>query len=203
MKEVTLQVPDGKRVEWKEVNGMTLPVLVDDVQQDNRPVTERIKTFEDAYYALDSESPLRKEWNALAEAIRQSACIGKDIVAFLQLRIIAAALNEGWEPQFTDNEYRYYPYFIQYTREEVDKMDEEERKELWLFGGYSNHGSNCGLAYAFSSDVWSNSDANYSARLAVKSSELAEYFGTQFISIWANFACLPALAFEFGIPEKA
>ena len=200
MKEVTLQVPDGKKVEWREVNGVTVPVLVDEQQQDNRPVTERIKTFEDAYYALDSEHPLRKEWDALAEAIRQSVGIGKDIVAFLQLRIIAAALNEGWVPQFTKGEYRYYPYFVLYTQQEVDDMDEEDKKELWLFGT-SYHGALCGLAVATSYAAWSYSPANDSARLAVKSSELAKYFGKQFIGIWANYACPPA--FDCASPKKA
>jgi len=39
--------------------------------------------------------------------------------------------------------------------------------KLWLFGGNSNNGSNCGLAYANSNNVWSNSNANISARLTI------------------------------------
>ena len=37
--------------------------------------------------------------------------------------------------------------------------------QVWLFGG-SNRGSKCGLAYAHSTGVWSNSDSSFSARLA-------------------------------------
>lgn len=37
--------------------------------------------------------------------------------------------------------------------------------ELWLFGGNSNNGANCGIAYANSNNVWTNSNANISARL--------------------------------------
>lgn len=37
--------------------------------------------------------------------------------------------------------------------------------ELWLFGGNSNNGSNCGLAYSNSNNAWSNSNSNISARL--------------------------------------
>ena len=37
--------------------------------------------------------------------------------------------------------------------------------KLWLFGGNSNNGSKCGLAYANSNNVWSNSNSNISARL--------------------------------------
>lgn len=38
--------------------------------------------------------------------------------------------------------------------------------QLWLFGGASYNASACGLAYAASDDAWTNSNANYSARLA-------------------------------------
>ena len=37
--------------------------------------------------------------------------------------------------------------------------------KLWLFGGNSNNGANCGLAYANSNNAWTNSNANISARL--------------------------------------
>lgn len=36
--------------------------------------------------------------------------------------------------------------------------------KLWLFGGNSNNGANCGLAYANSNNGWAHSDANISAR---------------------------------------
>ena len=38
--------------------------------------------------------------------------------------------------------------------------------QLWLFGGNSNSGSNCGLTYVDSSSAWTTSDAGCSARLA-------------------------------------
>ena len=53
--------------------------------------------------------------------------------------------------------------------------------QLWLFGGSSHFGALCGLAYAYSSDAWSASVADFSARLAyygdinkVSSARLAE-----------------------------
>lgn len=36
--------------------------------------------------------------------------------------------------------------------------------KLWLFGGNSNFGANCGLAFASSIAGWAHSDANISAR---------------------------------------
>lgn len=194
MKEVTLQVPDGKSVEWKEVNGVTIPVLVDEpsveAKKDDRLVIERIKTFENAMEELGEDNTFVKEyWAVVNVEIELSA----DIMAFLKLRIIAAALNEGWIPQFTDEEVRWYPWFTLWTKEELADKSEEWKKDraLWLFGGRSNFGASCGLASATSSFAWSGSDANFSARLAVKNEELAVYFGKQFISIWADYVVIP------------
>lgn len=47
-----------------------------------------------------------------------------------------------------------------------DYYSYEETGQPWLFGGRSNLGAYCGLAYAHSSNAWSNSDSGISARLA-------------------------------------
>ena len=181
-KTINIEIPEGKRAEWKEVNGVTTLVLVDEV--DNRPITERIKTFEDARDELGDEHPLVKEYWGV---ININLDIKQDLISYLKLRIICAALNEGWEPQFTNDEYRHYPWFYIYTQEDIDNMDEEKKKSLWLFSGGSNDGACCGLAAAHSYYAWSASVARVSARLAVKSEELAKYFGQQFIDIWADY----------------
>ena len=175
-KKIEIEIPEGKVAEWKEINGLATLVLTD--EKDNRPVTERIKTFEDAMLATGMTIPLDDN---------QLSYLPKDVVAYMKLRIIAAALNEGWEPQFTTKEYRWYTWFYLYTQEDIDKMDEEKNKKLWLFGGNSNNGAVCGLAGASSDAAWSFSDAAFSARLAVKSEALAKYFGQQFINIWADY----------------
>ena len=185
-KKIEIQIPEGKVAEWKEINGVTTLVLVDEV--DNRPVTERIKTFEDAMRATGMTIPLDDN---------QLSYLPKDVVAYMKLRIIAAALNELHEatldefPKFTTDEYRWYPWFYLYTQKEIDNMDEEKKKSLWLFGGRSDYGSRCGLAAADSFNAWSYSSSSFSARLAVKSEELAEYFGQQFIDIWSDYVALP------------
>ena len=38
--------------------------------------------------------------------------------------------------------------------------------QLWLFGGYSDSASRCGLASAYSNNAWTNSNSAFSARLA-------------------------------------
>ena len=187
MKEITVAVPDGKKAEW--VNGVL--TLIDEEVNDNRPVMERIKTFEDACRELGKRAE-SNEGIALLLADYESNASNiktKGTLAYMKLCIITAALNEGWKPQFTNDEYRWYPWFTFWTEEELKEKSEQWKKDhaLWMFGGYSSLGSNCGLAYASSDYAWSYSSALFSARLAVKSEELAVYFGKQFISIWADY----------------
>ena len=184
-KKIEIEIPEGKVAEWQEINGVTTLVMVDEV--DNRPVTERIKTFEDACNELGEENVLVQAYRTAEFNTSGNQNDVSDVVAYLKLRVIAEALNEGWEPQFTTNEYRHYPWFYIYTQEEIDNMDEEKKKSLGLFGGSSHGGSNCGLAFAYSNSAWSASYSALSARLAVKSEALAKYFGQQFIEIWADY----------------
>lgn len=187
MKEITIAVPDGKKAEW--VNGVL--TLIDEEVNDNRPVMERIKTFEDACRELGKRAEsnegialLLADYESNADNIKTKGTLG-----YMKLCIIAAALNEGWEPQFTEDEYRWFPWFTLWTEEELKEKSEQWKKDhsLWLFGGRSDIGSSCGLAFSLSSYAWASSYARYSARLAVKSEELADYFGKQFIDIWADY----------------
>lgn len=180
MKTISIEIPDGKKAEWK--NGVL--TLVD--EKDNRPVTERIKTLSDAANALGALHPFVEELNRVEEA----DVVSPDLLAYLKLRIIVAALNEGWEPQFTTDEYRWFPWFYLYTQEEIDKMDEAKKKRLVLFGGSADDGSLCGLVFAGSNYAWSPSDSVIGSRLALKSEELAAYCGNQFADIWADFVVI-------------
>lgn len=152
-------------------------------------VRERINTFHDAYCELGNEHPFVISYE---KYVNTASGEEADVIAYLKLRIIAAALNEGWEPQFTEDETRYYPWYTLWTKEELAQKSEEWKKEhsLWLFGGASLNGATCGLASAASVHAWSPSSAALSARLAVKSDELAEFFGKQFIDIWADYVLI-------------
>ena len=154
--------------------------------KEKKPVTERVKTFDDAC----------KELGIDAEAIQQqwqdAGITMLDEVAYQKLRIITAALNEGWEPDFTnDDEYRYYPYLCLWTKEELEDKDEawkdDHNLQLCFGGGYSDYGAYFGLASAYSYDAWSSAHASLSARLAHKTEELAIYSGKQFTELWANY----------------
>lgn len=182
-KEITIHVPDGKRAEW--INGIL--TLVDEQKVDNRPVTERIKTFADARKALGDKHPLVEQYRLTAVAYKGDP-MTEDLIAYLKLRIICAALNEGWKPTFDEDEDRYYSWFCIYTKEEYDELDEDEKKECrvvcsspFISDAY------CGLVYANAFKALSFSASKYSPRLAFKTRELAEYCGKQFIEIWADF----------------
>lgn len=182
-KQITIPVPDGKRAEW--IDGVL--TLVDEPKVDNRPVTERIKTFEDARESLGDEHPLVKEYWGV---VNVDLGITQDLIAYLKLRIIVAALNEGWEPMFTKDEKRYYPWFYFYTKEEYDKLDNEEKWRCVLRSVFSANSSsgfvNCVVGYyASSSNIYGGS------RLAFRTRELAAYAGRQFIEEWADFMFNP------------
>lgn len=187
-KEIKIEIPEGKVAEWEEINGVTTLVLTDEA--DSRPVTERIKTFEDACRELERMAEKGDDTAANLLSDYESNCnniLVKQTLATMKLSIIAYALNEGWEPQFTTDEYRYYPWFFLYTQEKINRMDEEKKKSLWRFRVYSINGSDCVLAYANSHCTWPNELPSFSVLIAVKSKELSEYFGNQFIDIWADY----------------
>lgn len=92
-----------------------------------KDIMERVKTFEDACRELGEEHPFVRSYNGYANNIHENNKNDTDILAYLKLRIICAALNEGWEPQFTEDEWRYYPWFWLYTQKEINDMDEDEK----------------------------------------------------------------------------
>ena len=199
MGEIKVTVPDGKKAEWKDLNGVTVLTLVDadnnqqsEYVPDPRPVTERIKTFEDACDDLNRRAQAGdKLANDLMTDLQFNSPRTPDLLAYIQLRIITYALNEGWVPQFTEDEYRYYPYFYLYTQKEIDDMSEDDKAQLLLVGGHASHGAQCGLSYAPSNDGFSYSSTYVVARLAFKSSELAKYAGNQFREIYSALLFKP------------
>lgn len=184
---IQVEIPAGKKAAW--VDGFLKLVDTEEEQKkDERPITERVKTFEDACKELGEDHKLVQQFKAIQEAIAED----KEATAYFKLGIITAALNEGWEPDFTnDDEYRYYPYLCLWTKEELEDKDEawkdDHNLQLWRGGGISYSGAYCGLAFANSYNAWSIASALLLARLAHKTEELAIYSGKQFTELWANY----------------
>lgn len=175
-KKLEIEIPEGKTAVWR--NGIL--TLIDEPEKD---VRKRIKTFEDACHEIGIDA---EAWN------RDKISLGlePDVLAFLKLRIIVKALNEGWEPRFTEDECRYYPWFILYTGEEYNKLDEEEKSRV-VYRSFSNAHAFGGVSFAVANYDSSLSNAFFGVRLAFKTSELAAYCGRQFLDIWADFVFLP------------
>ena len=182
-KKVEIEIPVGKKAVW--VNGVL--TLVDEKPQD---VTERIKTFADACRELGSDHPFVKAYNGYLSHIHQHDMNDYDLVAYLQLRIITAALNEGWEPQFTKGERRWYFWYDLITKEQYDKLSAEDKSRVVGRGGYSAFAYN-GLVCSHAIHASSLSYTYSGSRLAFKSEKLAAYAGRQFAEIYADFCFKP------------
>lgn len=172
MRKLEIEIPDGKMAQW--VNNVL--TLVDEKPQN---VMERIKTFEDAVEELSNRAMNGdKDAGKLLDEWKISSHVGsKDLLAYLKLRIITSALNEGWKPEFEEEtERRYYPWFKLNTSRVVGRD-----------GNFAH--VHFGLVYADADYTSSYSYTIDGSRLAFKSKELAEYAGKQFVEIYEEY-CL-------------
>lgn len=153
------------------------------------PIQVRVQTFEDAVRELGDEHPAVRTYNSFKYGYSAKE---PDVMAYLKLRIITAALNEGWEPQFTEDERRWYCWYNLISKEDLDSMSEEEKKERRVVGRANfNASAYGGLVYSNAYYVSTYSYAYFGSRLAFKSEELAEYAGKQFIEIYADYCFIP------------
>ena len=150
-----------------------------------KDIMERVKTFEDACEVLGE---YHQYVMAYREWIRIYYAYCKDVSAYLKLRIICAALNDGWKPTNSDGECRYYPWFYIYTKKEYEKLNKDEKKKCRVVGRQSYD------AYAFGGVVFSSlnisTSSSYSyhgSQIVFKTRELAEYCEKQFIDIWEDY----------------
>lgn len=85
-----------------------------------------------------------------------------------KLFIIADALNEGWQPDWNnDDEYKYYPWF------DLEKNEDDNPSGFRL----------CNVLYDYANSL-------VSSRLCFKSRDLAHYAGTQFVDLYRDLMVL-------------
>lgn len=122
-----------------------------------KSIIEKAKTFEDA--CQETGMPEKLELNPLIpEKIRRSITLN------YQLTVIAAALNEGWEPDYADfNQPKYEVY------------------------GDAASGSVASRAYVKSYCGASGAYAFFGFRLCFKTRELAEYSVKQFENLYLEY----------------
>lgn len=152
-------------------------------EADNRPVTERVKTFEDACAALGEDHCFVQAYRA----VEGMTGLGADLYAYLKLRIVVAALNEDWTLDWGNkNELKWYPWFYILTEEEYNDLDEDDKCRV-VGRASVNANAYGGLVVSSAVNVSSYSHTSVGARLAFKSKELAVYAGQQFGELWASF----------------
>lgn len=184
---IQVEIPAGKKAAW--VDGFLKLVDAEEEQKkDERPITERVKTFEDACKELGEDHKLVQQYRA-AEGTSLMDSI--NVAAYLKLRIITAALNEGWEPQFTEDEDRWYPYLVLWFKGELDdKSDEwkdERNLQVPVVVGSADNGSDVGVSALASNHDVSYSYTTYGSALVFRKSEIARFAGQQFTELWANY----------------
>lgn len=143
----------------------------------------QIETLEDAMYKLGLDDPLVQVYRNNKYLQEDSE---KDVLAYLKLRIITAAINDGWEPKFTEDERRWFPWFYIYTAVELKELSDEERKRV-VGRASSNANAHGGIVFASAGSASSFSFTNAGVRLAFESEEKADYAGRKFIDIYADY----------------
>lgn len=184
---IQVEIPAGKKAAW--VDGFLKLVDAEEEQKkDERPITERVKTFEDACKELGEDHKLVQQYRAIEGTTLMDSI---DVVAYFKLRIITAALNEGWVPQFTEDEERWYPYLVLWFKGELeDKSDEwkdERNLQVPVVVGSAGNGSYVGVSALSSSLDVSYSNASNGSALVFRKSEIARFAGQQFTELWANY----------------
>ena len=120
-----------------------------------KDIKERIKTFDDVIRELGDDPEEFKNAISIMEE--------PDEIAYVKLKLIAKALNEGWTPDWSNGEWdKWYPWF---------KMDDSSSAGRFSF---------CGADALSSYSV-------VGSRLCFKSKDLATYAGTQFLDIYKDF----------------
>lgn len=121
-------------------------------------ITDRVKTFEDALAIVQPGDNVKTllSYNGV-----DAHMLGA--VALAKLSIIREALNEGWQPDWSNSsEYKYYPWFA---------------FKAGVGFSHTDYGGVC-------------SGSTVGSRLCFKSSELAMYAGAQFEAIYNDFLTL-------------
>lgn len=153
----TLQIEESKARSIYKTASSELKIMLEDTfgkEFFSQKVTERIKTYEDACVELGI--------TPIDESIRSSNGFTKDEIAYRKIKTITEALNEGWVPDWTDeNQKKWTPFF------------------------YPN--SSSGFVFANTLYHYSSATAASGLRLCFKSDELATYVGKQFVELYKEF----------------
>lgn len=148
-----------------------------------------IKTYEDACTALGEK---------VDEVTLTNAGVPKHIIALMKLELVCKALWGGEVKVYPDpdgNRIYWYPWFALYNQSEIDGMSDKKRG--CLLSASAGVGAGAGFGCLSADGRSSYSGAGVGFRLCLDTEEKAEYFGKQFLELWAE-----AIAFNFSVGER-
>ncbi|WP_278454890.1 hypothetical protein [Phocaeicola plebeius] len=146
-----------------------------------------IKSYEDACEAL-GVSPIQPE----------KMNVSKHIVALMKLETISKALwGKDFDPKPDPKGEKcfWYPYFALYTQDEIEGLNEAQRGAL--LSARALYGTTAGFGSLHTGHRSSSATARIGFRLCQETEEKAQYFGTQFIELWAEY-----LSYNFTTGER-
>ena len=148
-----------------------------------------IRSYEDACKALGE---------SVDEKTLSEAGVPSHIIAQMKLELVCKALWGGEVKVYPDpdgNRIYWYPWFALYNQSEIDGMSDKERG--CLLSATAGTGAIAGFGCLSAPYRSSYSYANSGFRLCLDTEEKAEYFGKQFLELWAE-----AIAFNFSVGER-
>lgn len=175
-------------------------------KNENKPSLDDYKTirsYEDACEALE-ETPILSEnrGKALCAAFPDyydfRPNMPPHIIALMKLETISRALwgrNFQPKPDGEGSKVYWFPWFALWTKKEVEDMNPEQRGALLSAGAHL--GASAGFGFLLASNRSSYVFAYFGFRLCQETEEKAEYFGKQFIELWAEY-----LKFNFSVGNR-
>lgn len=145
-----------------------------------------IRSYEDACVALGESLDVEK---------LVAAGVPNHIIAQMKLEHICKALWGGenkCQPTADGSKVWWYPVMALWTPNEISNMSDDERGALLSARAYYGAYAGFGYLYARYRSSWSNASGAF--RLCLDTEEKAEYFGKQFVELWAE-----AYAYNFTV----
>lgn len=154
-----------------------------------------IKTYEDACAALGVD-PINETDESLDDLITRGIIAPRHI-ALMKLETVSRALwGKDFEPipDAEGKETYWYPWFALYTEKEIRDMYPEQRGAL--LSAFASGGACAGFGCLNAHYRSSYSSAYVGFRLCQETGEKADYFGKQFIKLWAEY-----LGYKFTVGD--
>lgn len=145
-----------------------------------------IRSYEDACVALGESMDVEK---------LVAAGVPNHIIAQMKLEHICKALWGGenkCQPTADGSKVWWYPVMALWTPGEISNMSDDERRALLSASAYSGANAGFGCLGAGARRSWTRAYGAF--RLCLDTEEKAEYFGKQFVELWAE-----AYAYNFTV----